>query len=285
MSNALAFGKITLSVHDLESVGAFYQHAVGLHLLAGDTNHTDLGIGNHVLLTLRLDPGARRHSSREPGLFHTAFLLPHRADLGRWIRNAIDSRIPVAGASDHGVSEAVYLADPEGNGVEIYVDRPRPTWRWNNGEVGMPSDALKIEPILEAAQGTSWAGFPDGARIGHLHLQVGDIVAAEAHYRDVLGFSVTSRYPSGTFYAVDGYHHHLATNVWNSRRAGPRDLPSTGLSNTEMFASRQFIAAIEERARGANRSVTMLADGGLSVADPWNTRITFRPVSPEKDAS
>jgi catechol 2,3-dioxygenase len=283
-STTLAFGKITLSVHNLEAVGAFYQHSVGLQLVAGDANYSDFGVGNHVLLTLRRDPAARRHSAREPGLFHTAFLLPDRADLGRWMRHAIDRRIVVAGASDHGVSEAAYLTDPEGNGVEIYTDRPRLTWRWNNGEVDMPSDALKIEPILAAAEGTSWAGFPAGSRIGHMHLQVGDIVAAEAHYRDVLGFSVTSRYPGGTFYAVDGYHHHLATNVWNSRRVGPRELPSTGLADIEMLASRQFIAAIEQQARGAGRAVTMLADGGLSIADPWKTNISFKPASPRQDA-
>lgn len=267
----LSIGRVTLTVHDLDRVSAFYQQVMGLHLLRGDAATAELGVGGMVLLELRRDTAARRHSPREAGLFHTAFLLPSRADLGRWTEHAARTRAPVVGASDHRVSEAIYLTDPEGNGVEIYADRPSSSWKWSNGTVEMATEALDIEDLIGSAGGGRWNGFPEGSTVGHVHLQVGAIAPAEAFYVNILGFGLTSRYPGGSFYAVDGYHHHLATNIWNSRGAPVRGEPTTGLASFELRAPTSFIAAVWSRLpkdAGATGAPLMLRD-------PWGTAITL----------
>ncbi|NGO64583.1 VOC family protein [Rhizobium daejeonense] len=269
-----AIGKVVLTVNDLDAVSSFYQQSVGLHLLKGDAASVELGAGGKTLLELRRDASARRRSPREAGLFHTAFLLPARSDLGRWIRHAIETQARVVGASDHAVSEALYLSDPEGNGVEIYTDRPILEWRWRDGHVHMPSDQLDIESILATAGNDRWKGFPEGSVVGHVHLQVGAIDAAEAFYNGVLGLDVTSRYPGGTFYAVNGYHHHVATNIWNSRGAGPRSYPSTGLESVVFLAGGRFADPVRAH---------LGADAGaadFTIADPWGTKITFDAREP-----
>lgn len=269
-SAKLAMGRVALTVNDLEKVGDFYEKAVGLHLLRRDGETAAYGAEGRVLLELRGDKAARRRSPREAGLFHTAFLLPSRADLARWTLHAIDTRTPVVGASDHGVSEAIYLSDPEGNGVEIYADRPASAWKCSGGMVEMPSDPLDRADLLESAGAGGWQGFPAGSTIGHVHLQVGAIQPAEAFYAGVLGFDITCRYPGGTFYAADGYHHHLATNIWNSRGAAMRDYPSTGLAEVEIKVDTARAEAIRARAAGA------LENGaGFAVDDPWGTKIAL----------
>jgi catechol 2,3-dioxygenase len=264
-------GRVSLTVHDLDKVSEFYQQAVGLHRLRGDASTTELGVEGMALLELRRDTAARRRSPREAGLFHTAFLLPSRGDLARWVKHAMKTRPPVVGASDHGVSEALYLSDPEGNGVEIYSDRPILSWQWENGLVHMPSDPLDIDNLIAASGSGEWEGFPLGSKVGHVHLQVGAIPPAEAFYRDVLGFAITSRYPGGTFYAVDGYHHHLATNIWNSRGASERSYPSTGLANVEIIATPNFLASVQ--ARSAKTSTAEISQP-LTLSDPWGTEIS-----------
>lgn len=266
----LAMGRVALTVNDLDSTSAFYQRAVGLHLLRSDAEVAELGTGDAVLLELRRDKNARRRSAREAGLFHTAFLLPTRADLGRWTKHAATTRSPIVGASDHDVSEAIYLSDPEGNGVEIYADRPVSTWRWSDGTVAMATNALDIEDLIASAGDGTWQGFPTGATVGHVHLQVGAIAPAEEFYGEVLGLAVTCRYPGGTFYAADGYHHHVATNIWNSRGAAERQYPSTGLADVEIHLDAARRAAVLDRA-GAD------AAGGarLTLRDPWGTAITL----------
>jgi catechol 2,3-dioxygenase len=266
-------GKVTLTVQDLDRVSAFYQQAVGLHLLKGDAATAELGVEGRTLLELRRDTAARRRSPREAGLFHTAFLLPSRSDLGRWIKHAIETRPPVVGASDHSVSEALYLSDPEGNGVEIYADRPRLSWQWKDGQVHMPSDPLDIDSVVASAGDGRWKGFPEGSVVGHVHLQVGAIPPAEAFYNGILGLAVTCRYPGGTFYAADGYHHHLATNIWNSRGAGERAYPSTGLANVEILASAEFTDPI--RSRPIKPEPAYATPQDLSLRDPWGTKITM----------
>lgn len=269
----LAIGRVALTVHDLDRVGNFYQQAVGLHRLRADGTQLDLGTSNTVLLELRRDPAAQRRSPRDAGLFHTAFLLPSRADLGAWARHAAATRTPVVGTSDHGVSEAIYLADPEGNGVEIYADRPANAWKWHDGMVEMPSDPLDIADLLDRTGAGAWRGFPAAATVGHVHLQVGAIPPAEAFYGAELGFDVTCRYPGGTFYAADGYHHHLATNIWNSRGAVVRAEPSTGLADVEIRVGPARLAAVLQRV-GADRAGAAMPDR-VSLRDPWGTAITL----------
>lgn len=267
-------GKVTLTVNDLDLVSGFYQEAVGLHLLRSDATTAELGVEGKTLLELRRDPAARRRSPREAGLFHTAFLLPSRADLGRWVKHAMKTRPPVVGASDHAVSEALYLSDPEGNGVEIYADRPVLSWQWKDGLVHMPSDPLDLDALVAASGSGDWKGFPEGSTVGHVHLQVGAIPTAEVFYGNILGFAVTSRYPGGTFYAAEGYHHHFATNIWNSRGAGARSYPSTGLANIEIVANADFLASASAKSAEA-RIATADLPQGLTLSDPWGTEISI----------
>jgi catechol 2,3-dioxygenase len=269
---SLTLGRVVLTVHDLAGVKDFYERAVGLHALRSDGESAELGAGQEVLLELRVDRAARARSVGEAGLFHTAFLLPERANLGSWVHHAIERQIPVSGLADHLVSEAIYLNDPEGNGVEIYADRPRSEWRWTKGEVAMSTDPLDVNSLVVSGQGRRWTGAPDRTIVGHVHLQVGALDKAEAFYRDELGFDVTCHYPGATFYAVDGYHHHVATNVWNSRGAGRRQLPSTGLAEFEIRMTDERRSKVK-----VTRSVELLAGQGrgeeLVVDDPWGTRI------------
>ena len=274
MTAPLSMGRVALTVNDLEGTSAFYRQAVGLHPLDADAGTVRLGAGDTVLLELRRDASARRRSQREAGLFHTAFLLPTRADLGAWARHASEARAPVVGASDHVVSEAIYLTDPEGNGVEIYADRPAAGWRRQDGLVVMRTDALDVEDLLASAGTLRWQGFPARSTIGHVHLQVGAIAPAEAFYAGTLGLAVTSRYPGGTFYAAGEYHHHLATNIWSSRGAGVRSEPSTGLADVELILEPEMLQAV--RTRLAATTPTAAEDRTrLSLTDPWGTRITL----------
>lgn len=266
--SSLRIGKVVLTVHDLGAVSDFYQKALGLHRLSADGETVRLGAGGAVLLELRQDKAARRRVPREAGLFHTAFLLPSRGDLGRWTRHAAATGVPVSGASDHLVSEAIYLDDPEDNGVEIYADRPRSEWGWQDGRVQMSTAALDVDSLVASGGGEAWKGFPDGATVGHVHLQVGALDPAEAFYAGTLGLEVTCRYPGATFYAADGYHHHIAANIWNSRGAAVRT-PSTGLSEVEILATPEAAAAIAARAGGSSSGETR------TLLDPWGTPITF----------
>ncbi|NPD14976.1 VOC family protein [Xinfangfangia sp. D13-10-4-6] len=270
-SAPLSMGRVALTVNDLDRVGDFYQRVVGLHRLGGDGESALLGAGGTVLLELRSDKAARRRSPREAGLFHTAFLLPERADLGQWTKNAMATRAPVIGASDHGVSEALYLSDPEGNGIEIYADRPVSAWKRAGGQIEMPSDPLDVGDLVASVGDGVWTGFPEGSVIGHVHLQVGAIAEAEAFYAGILGFDITCRYPGGSFYAADGYHHHIATNIWNSRGAPARSYPSTGLAEVAMEVNPARLEAARNRAAAAEAG-----QGTLALRDPWGTAITLR---------
>jgi catechol 2,3-dioxygenase len=258
----MEIGQITLTVRDLARSADFYARALGLSKLASDAAQVTLGAGDRTLLTLIADPAARARSPREAGLFHTAFLLPDRAALGRWLHHAAATRLPLQGASDHKVSEAIYLADPEGNGIEVYVDRPRAQWTGRDGAIQMATDPLDLDDLAAAADGP-WTGAPDGTVVGHVHLQVGDVAQAQGFYTGTLGFPVTATYPGAAFYGSGGYHHHLATNVWNSRGAGPRT-PSTGLTSVEILAEAASVAAIAAK-----------TGGQTTLTDPWGTRFTL----------
>lgn len=265
MSTASApveIGRVTLTVNDLDRVAGFYRSAIGLERLAGDAGAVTLGAGDRPLIELVADPAAPRAGRAEAGLFHTAFLLPRREDLGRWLHHAAASGVRITGASDHAVSEALYLSDPEGNGIEIYADRPAAGWRRGPQGVHMTTEALDLDELAASAD-RPWAGAPEGTVVGHVHLQVGALPEAEAFYGGTLGLDLTCRYPGGSFFASGGYHHHLAVNVWNSRGAGRRRDPVTGLAMVELLADPAEAAAMRARI------------GGEPVADPWGSAITL----------
>ncbi len=255
---------VVLTVRDLPGVTAFYRRTLGLEVLDQTADRVVLGAGGKRLVELAGDRAARRSDPREAGLFHTAFLLPSRPALGGWLRHASDVGARLQGASDHLVSEAIYLADPEGNGIEVYADRPRDTWRGPDGALRMGTERLDLNALAAAAD-RSFTGAPDGTVVGHVHLQVGAIPEAEAFYTGLLGLPVMARYPDAAFYGSGGYHHHIATNVWNSRGAGPRDQPATGLADLVLAADAAEITAIHARG-GSDR-----------MQDPWGTRISLLP--------
>ncbi len=261
-SAPMEIGRVRLIVRDLTRVADFYATALGLEKLSADASQVTLGAGNRALVELSGDRSARVRSPREAGLFHTAFLLPKRSDLGAWVHHASESRLPVQGASDHKVSEAIYFADPEGNGIEIYTDRPRVAWTDASGAIAMTTDHLDVPDLAASARGP-WTGAPEGTVVGHVHLQVGNVPEAEAFYSGQLGFAITAHYPGAAFYGSGGYHHHFATNIWNSRGAGPRQ-PGTGLAGVEVLADAAALAAVTAR-----------TGGKTALSDPWGTEITL----------
>ncbi|WP_207540407.1 VOC family protein [Sabulicella rubraurantiaca] len=270
----MRIGRVRIRVRDLAQASGFYRDVLGLVPLGQSDRHAVLGTGGMPLLELIGDPGLAPLDRREAGLFHTAFLLPDRASLGRWLHFASERGVALDGAADHVVSEALYLADPEGNGIEIYVDRPVSAWRRTGSRIEMPNDPLDLEGLLASADGP-WTGMPDKGAIGHVHLQVGDTALAEHFYGDLLGFQVTWRYPGASFFGVGGYHHQLAANTWNSRGAGPRTEDMAGLDAVELvLRDATARAAIEVRARAASLGVGTEGEARV-LRDPWGTAIVL----------
>ena len=208
-------GPVHLQVADLNNLVNYYT-TLGLHLRRRSGKQAVLGAGELDLLVLDERADGRRVRGTS-GLYHFAILLPSRPDLGRALRHFGHSAIRVGGASDHAVSEALYLTDPEGNGIEVYRDRARSEWQYPNGQLLINTTPFDVEGVLAAGDENQqeWNGFPDGTVIGHIHLHVGSVDAAESFYRDALGLDLISRYgPSATFLSAGGYHHHIGANTW-----------------------------------------------------------------------
>jgi catechol 2,3-dioxygenase len=236
-----------------------------------------LGVNGVTLLEIGHRPDAKPDDARTAGLYHTAFLMPTRQDHARWILHIAKNRVPISGASDHGVSEAFYLDDPEGNGVEVYNDRPKEQWQIQDGLVVMQTKQLDIEAILREVDPASAAypAAPDGLRIGHIHLRVGNVEQAEQFYRGAVGLELTRRRGGATFMSSGGYHHHVGANVWHSDGAGMRDKDRAGLAWFSMKAADS--AALDAAVaclKAANVGVNAIPDG-IETADPWGTRVRF----------
>ena len=271
----LHIGAIALKVHNLDRLTAFYRDVLGLSVLDQAKDGAVLGAGGVSFVHLEYQPNTKPDDTRTAGLYHTAFLMPTRGDLARWILHVARNKVPITGASDHEVSEAIYLDDPEGNGVEVYVDRPPETWTWSNGLVRMKTERLDIEDLVRAAAGaTDYATAPGGLRVGHIHLRVGDVATAELFYRDAIGLTVTRGGRNGASFMSSGhYHHHIAGNVWHSAGAGQRDEDRAGLSwfSLEAADPAAFDAA-KSRLAQANIPVAV-TPSGIETTDPWGTRL------------
>lgn len=271
----LRIGAAALKVRDLERMTSYYRDVIGLSVLARGATSVALGTGEGALLTLEPRPGAALEPPTTAGLFHIAFLMPDRRDLARWLVHVARNRTPLTGFADHSVSEAVYLNDPEGNGIEVYADRAAERWRWEGGRVVMGTRQLDVDDILSLTdtRASDYAKAPDGLRIGHVHLRVGDVDAGDTFYKDLLGLAPTSRRDTASFLSSGGYHHHLALNSWNSAGAGRRDEASTGLAWFSLMTQKpELMAAQAERLAGAGIATTPLA-GGFESLDPWGTRV------------
>lgn len=225
-------GQVALTVADLDRSLDFYTNIIGMTLITRDGSRAVLGVAADPLVDLTEVTGARPKPTRTTGLFHFAILVPSRLDLARSLRHLAESRWPLQGASDHLVSEALYLADPDGNGIEIYRDRPRLNWPLRGGRVQMATDPLDIDGVVaELAQDKQpWTGLPIGTTIGHMHLHVADLHQAETFYCDLLGFDVMQRgYPGALFISAGGYHHHVGLNIWAGAGAPPQPAGTAGL--------------------------------------------------------
>ncbi|MDQ6433124.1 VOC family protein [Mesorhizobium sp. LHD-90] len=238
---------VGIKARDVNTLAGYYKDAVGLEEMARRPGTIVLGAGGLPLLEIEEFKAARPDDPRAAGLYHTAFLLPSRLDLAKWTRRAIDSRIEVTGASDHFVSEAIYLTDPEGNGIEIYADRPREAWSYDGGTLNIGTVRLDVENLLgELRPGEpEWTGAPAGSMVGHVHLRVGNAAEAEQWWNRELGFdTVVALGGSAVFLSTGGYHHRVGANSWQSAGAKERDADRSGLSFVEFrskTASRESV--------------------------------------------
>jgi catechol 2,3-dioxygenase len=271
----LRIGAVGLKARDLSRLTDFYANAIGLQVLDRDSQSARLGAGGVPLLELEAAPGATPDDSRTAGLYHTAFLQPTRADLGRWLVHVAQNRVPLSGASDHLVSEAIYLDDPEGNGIEVYRDRKPEEWRWNGDRIQMATDRLDLDNLAAEARNTAYAGAPEGLRIGHIHLRVGDLGATQQFYSGVIGLDPTAGRGGALFMSSGRYHHHVGSNTWHSAGAGKRDDDRAGLAWFAFEAADGGVRdAAVTRLRQANVPVTANTNY-VEVRDPFGTRVRF----------
>ncbi len=217
---------ITLNVHDLKRMVDFYTQ-LGMRILSQTKNETMLGTLSPLLI-LKHDQVYALENKATQGLYHVAYLVPTRAELGSVLKHLIDQKIPLQGLSDHGVSEAIYLADPEGNGIEIYADRPSILWPYENKKLSMMTEMMKYKEVLSLA--TPFKGFSKETILGHLHLHVGDLKEAVTFYQEKLGYDLMQFYgDSAVFLSAGGYHHHLGLNTWKGTNISKKHPHTTGL--------------------------------------------------------
>jgi catechol 2,3-dioxygenase len=272
-------GTVRLQVASLDRSLAFYTEALGLRTLEEASGRASLAPRgeDRALLELVERPGARPAGRpARLGLYHAALLLPDRAALGRLVRH-LGARGVGLGAGDHLVSEAFYLHDPDGLGLELYADRPRSAWRRSGRELLLATDPVDVEGVLASAGEAPWTGMPAGTAIGHVHLHVGDLEAAGAFYADALGFDRMSwSYPGALFLGAGGYHHHLGTNVWTGRAAIPAGEDEARL--LEWTLELPGGAAVEAAARSIEGAGHPAAWEGAEfvTADPWGTPLRLR---------
>src|SRR5919201_1324839 len=271
-------GSVHLTVADLDAQRSFYERALGLEVIERDGQTVRLGPpGGPAILDLTGSPDAPRRPHGTTGLYHFAVLVPTRADLAQALRRVADAGWRFTGASDHLVSEALYLNDPEGNGIEIYRDRPRAEWaRSDEGAIQMATLPLDLEGVLGEVNGAHPVPerMAPGTYIGHVHLQVANLHDAEAFYAGALGFDVMVRtYPGALFVSAGGYHHHIGLNTRESAGGSPPPEGSTGLRSFEVVLPSSGDAervAAQARAAGAEVST---GDGAAIVLDPWGRAV------------
>jgi catechol 2,3-dioxygenase len=222
ISPSASLGTVHLTVADLDRSIAYYDSAIGLRVLERTNGRASLGTGETELLVLVEEPGARP-ARGHTGLFHVALLLPDRPSLARWLAHAARERVQLTGLSDHYVSEAIYLRDPDEHGLELYADRPRERWEGRIERMGTwPLDVDDLLSVLEDPAAEPFDGLPAGAAVGHVHLCVAEIPPVVAFYRDVLGFDLMAALgDQAAFLSAGGYHHHVGANTWESRGASP----------------------------------------------------------------
>jgi catechol 2,3-dioxygenase len=272
----LRLGPVHLTVTDVDRSVEFYERAIGLRTHRRGTGEAALGAGGEDLLVLVEEPGARR-AGRHAGLYHFALLHPSRLELARAAKRLIAAGTPISGASDHKISEAIYLPDPDGNGIELAADRPQETW----GDLSDPTAIggpmpLDMQDLLASVgdEGPQ-AQVSPALRVGHLHLHVGDVDRALEFWRDGVGFEVMTRFPSAAFIAAGGYHHHLGLNTWRGEGVPPQPDGVVGLRHwTILLDDAEAVAAVRERVEATGADVEDRPDGFLAL-DPWRNAVAI----------
>jgi catechol 2,3-dioxygenase len=270
---ATHIGTVHLTISDLGRAVRFYEAHLGFTVHGRDDRTARLGAGGPDLLVLSQCEKAPRVRGTT-GLYHFAILVPSRADLARALRRLVETETVMQGAADHLVSEALYLADEDGNGIEIYRDRPRAEWPFVNGQLQMAADPVDFERLLAEPESTDGGGLARGTVIGHVHLHVSRLDEARRFYVDVLGFELMMRYgPSALFVSAGGYHHHIGLNTWAGVGAPPPPPGAIGLKHVDVqLPSDAAVADVLDRIRAANIPVESL-DGGFLVRDPAQNAI------------
>ncbi len=270
-------GMVVLRVANLEHALAFYEQVLGFQTLEGTETRAILG-GQDKKAILELDElkDAPPQPSWSTGLYHVAIVLPTRQDLGRALLKLMQANWEI-GQGDHLVSEALYISDPDGNGLEIYRDRPRETWTWMQGTVKMATDPVDIAGLIELGQHESWNVLPAGTHVGHIHLQIGAIPAASHFYHTILGFDITTSMSSALFVSAGGYHHHIGLNTWQSRGAGAAPEDTAGLKTFVIaLPSRVALHEVQARLDAHNYSFQQIDEDTILVDDPWHNHIQLK---------
>jgi catechol 2,3-dioxygenase len=278
-------GRVRLQIADLDRSIAYYETVIGLRVIRRSAGVAMLGPhgDDRILIELHAKPGVRPVARRgHIGLYHFAILLPDRAALGRFVAH-LAALGEYAGMSDHLVSEAVYLTDPDGLGIEVYADRPRSTWRLADNQLTMATNPLDVQSLIEAARGEPWTGAPPGTVIGHVHLYVRDIDEVSAFYHAGLGFDkVVWSYPGALFMSAGGYHHHLGTNTWAAAAPLATDDDARLIEWEIVLPDAKHVSAAAESLKESGYDVAKDDDAAV-VRDPWG--IQLRLVTSASESS
>ncbi|EAD0473544.1 VOC family protein [Listeria monocytogenes] len=276
ISEELRLGEVVLNVGHLKEMAGFYQEVIGLKLLEENERMVRLGVSgsDEALLVLKKIDNAVVPEVPRIGLFHTAFLLPTRESLADVLLHLAKSGYPIDGAGDHAYSEALYLHDIEGNGIEIYADRPKAEWmRDSDGNLPMVTEQVDVDSLLQIATDEPFTGIPNGTIIGHVHLQVADADKAEQFYKEALGMKLTTAIPSARFFAAGDYHHHIGSNVWAGRNLELLQENETGLAWFTIITPDKdaIITTLEEQGYDVKRF-----ESTISVTDSNGIKIHFK---------
>ncbi len=281
LPDALRLGPVHLVVTDLDRSVDFYERAIGLLQRSRKGGVAALGAGEDDLLVLHEDRDASR-AGRHAGLYHFALLHPSRRELGRAVQRLAATGTPIQGASDHGISEAIYLPDPDGNGIELAADRPRERWGDLRDPTTIGPAPLDLQGLVaEAGTEAPPERVDRDLRVGHLHLHVGDVEDGLAFYRDLIGFEVMTHFGAAAFVSAGGYHHHLGFNTWRGEGVPASPPETVGLEHWTVLLPRpDDITAVADRLDDAGHGFER-TDGAISVADPWASRLL---IAPDRDA-
>ncbi|HRE41447.1 MAG TPA: VOC family protein [Ignavibacteria bacterium] len=276
----LILGPVYLLAKNPENTLNAYQNLLGFEVLKKENDYISFGVGKTPLLNFQFSDDTIPKTPSDPGLYHVAILLPNRADLARLVNMLTESNIRFASA-DHLVSEAIYLYDSDGIGIEIYTDRERDEWIWKNGIVSMDTLPLDIDDLLDEISDIDevWSGFPDGTKIGHIHLQVPDLKSSLDFYSGKFGLNVVSHFPGAKFLSAGGYHHHIGLNEWHTKNADLPDEKTAGIKGFEVTIPDSTIFESFKKRVALKIQGIKMNDNEISMRDSLNNFIKINTIS------